>query len=77
MMHLLGGILAALAALALLIAALRESAYRRGFHEGQKGAFEAGREAGREEAQRKADEWWLNAEAQIDQARQKIWREEG
>lgn len=64
MTHLLGGILAALSALALFIAALRESAYRRGFQDGHKAGL------------KDEENWWLNAEAQIDQARQKIWREE-
>jgi hypothetical protein len=41
----------------------------------QKGS-KAGRDAGYDEGRKAADNWWLGVEAEADQERQKIWREE-
>ena len=45
-----------------------EWGYRKGERAGRDEGYLAGRKA--------ADDWWLGVEAEIDRARQKIWREE-
>jgi hypothetical protein len=54
---------------ALACAAFRDIGYRRGRKDGDQVGYERGRVD--------ADNWWLDVEQQIDQARQRIWREEG
>jgi hypothetical protein len=47
----------------------------------RKGGFDLGRNVGDKEGYERgrvdADNWWLGVEQQVDQARQKIWKEEG
>ena len=62
-----GGV-AVLALVALYIAVCQECA-KNGRERGYKEGYAAGRKS--------ADEWWLNSEREVDQERQKIWREEG
>jgi hypothetical protein len=42
-----------------------------------KRGFEAGRSEGYRLGRVDADNWWLDVEQSVDQARQRIWREEG
>lgn len=55
-----------------MIALGSSHAYKWGKEYGYKRGFKDGYEKGKEEI----DAWWLNAEAEVDQARQKIWKEE-
>ena len=61
--HILGS-LALVGLFALLLAAFRGVGYRSGWDRG----YEMGR--------RDETIWWKQAELQVDEARQKIWREE-
>jgi hypothetical protein len=56
--------LLALGLLLLLLIGFRDLGYKSGFNEG----YQQGR--------KDADDWWVGAEQQADQARQTIWREE-
>lgn len=60
-MHLLLGILASLSAAALSAGYLYDLAEKRGYAKGWKDA----------------EEWIVELESEVDQARVKIWREEG
>ena len=59
---------AVLALVALYIAVVLEYV-KNGRERGYKEGYEAGRNS--------ADEWWFNAEKEVDRERQKMWREEG
>lgn len=52
-----------------------ERGYRRGSKAGDHDHEEA-YQRGYDHGHLDADNWWLNAEQQVDQARQKIWKEE-
>jgi hypothetical protein len=70
-MNPLGILLAAGAAFVLELVCCR-TAYRNGLKSGQEEAYRAGYEAGKTSA----DNWWIEAEQQVSEARQKIWMEE-
>jgi hypothetical protein len=57
-----------LIALILIAIAFHERGYRRG----SKASYQNGYEFGR----RDADNWWIAVEAQVDEARRQIWKEE-
>ena len=63
------------AALALLVLLYSVAShlwlYKLGYGKGKDKGFEKGVELGRKDA----DNWWINAEQEVDQARVKIWRE--
>lgn len=63
------GVVAFIAAFVLIQLAFGDWRYRKG--------YEAGLEEGLKQGQKRADDWWIGVECQVDQARQKIWREEG
>jgi len=65
------GVAALLGLSALVNLVCREVLYKRGFRDGRVEGFDAGYRVGRIDA----DNWWLDAEQQVDRARQKIWRE--
>jgi flagellar biosynthesis/type III secretory pathway protein FliH len=50
--------------------------YRRGHKEGAEDGYQRGYDAGHIAGRRDADNWWIEVEAEADQARQKIWKEE-
>jgi len=63
---------AALAILLLLFSVCSHLClYKLGYADGKDKGFEKGVELGRKDA----DNWWINAEQEVDQARVKIWRE--
>jgi hypothetical protein len=63
------GFLALLLLSVLVSVVCQNVSYQRG--------FEAGRSEGYAVGRVDADNWWLDAEQSVDQARQNIWREEG
>ncbi len=65
MLHILGGILSLLSALALLIVYAHECGRRRGFRQG------------RTEGWQSCVNWFIEAECGVEREREKIWREEG
>ena len=71
-LYLLGGICLGLAELAWFIALLL-SFHGRDYKRGREEGFEAGFEAGRA----RADDWWVKAEYETMQEREKIRHQEG
>lgn len=61
-------ILGVLAFLLILVAGFRDLGYRSGVNDG----FQAGYERGRKDL----EDWWNAAEKEVDEEREKIWREE-
>jgi hypothetical protein len=59
-------------AIAIFLVATHLSFHRWGYRKGQRDSFEAGYLAGRKDI----DNWWMKAEAEVDEVRVKIWREE-
>jgi hypothetical protein len=47
-----------------------------GMDSASKRGYKRGYDAGLKDGKVAADNWWIGAESSIDQARQKIWREE-
>lgn len=71
MTQILGTVCLAIALVIFLVGThliFHEWGYRKGEKAGRDEGYLAGRKA--------ADDWWLGVEAEIDRARQKIWREE-
>ena len=64
----LGGIFALVSGIALLALYFRQWGYKAGFRDGAEKGFESGRKS--------EENWWLNADAEVDRERVKIWREE-
>jgi len=69
----IGGALCILAAIGLLCSFSCGWGWLKGY---QKGWSEGREEAADNCAKLEADNWWINAELQVDQERVKIWREE-
>jgi hypothetical protein len=68
LLSLIFGASACLGLAMLLLVAFHNWAYKAGQAKGYTSGYEQGRLT--------ADNWWIRAETEIDQARQKIWREE-
>ena len=71
-MNLMLGVVASSLAILMVsgvaLVAFHNWAYKAGIKKGYAKGYELGR--------READNWWVRAESEIDQARAKIWREE-
>jgi hypothetical protein len=64
MLNTIFGVLCSLICIALLVALFRDLGYKSGVKDGYaKGRLDA-------------DNWWIGAESEADQARRQIWREE-
>jgi len=61
-----------LVAIVLIALGFHEWGYRKGLKAGKDEGYKSGVESGRKDA----DNWWIEAETQVDRERQKIWREE-
>lgn len=59
----------------LLIVVVCLAFHRRGYEKGLQQA-DIDEEAAYHRGRLDADNWWIRADAEVDQARQKIWREE-
>lgn len=73
--YLLAGVCLGIAELAWIVAACL-SFHNRGYRRGHQAGFEKGFEAGKLRGELCENDWWLEAEKDVDQARQQIWREE-